>query len=453
MMAQEFISKGMQLLQIGAGYYGMQLMRCALVSLGVFVLVWFLRKTFCKNHVFLKGALWSLFLPVLFVGKMKFFYEHMVGVMLFTWLPQTFLNHIWIYGLYFLGVFVSMALLFTRRRKLQKMVANMEKRTVRSSLHPGSPKLFQGCAAVYVTKAPVTPFSIGLFRPKIVVPQVILEEYDEEEIQMILLHEQVHIRRGHLWIYFLWDLMRAFLWVNPLLHFGTKFLREDMEEVCDWVTIQRSGRTSYAYGRLLIKSMRFLQAEKEAFNMYATFMGNEEYQDVRRRMTQIARYKPYKRIALMGMLFAVFLGVAGMVLGIENVSFDRCNENDSMLVYAFDVESNQSRLLAQDDNVDKEAFRTNGLHRMTSYDKSLHKMISYDDSYVYVKREAFEDFLHKKNAFGEIFIVFGGFYKLPGFVGRGYSCCYEAGSEEEVVRISYDRQADDNWMLTLIKMM
>lgn len=187
--------------------------------------------------------------------------------------------------------------------------------------------------------------------------------------------------------------------------------------------------------------------------MYAAFMGNEEYQDIRRRMTQIARYKPYKRIALTSMLFAVFLGVAGMVLGIENVSFDRCNENDSMLVYAFDVESNQSRLLAQDDNVDKEAFRTNGLHKMTSYDKSLHKMISYDDSYVYVKREAFEDFLHKKNAFGEIFIVFGGFYKLPGFVGRGYSCCYEAGSEEEVVRISYDRQADDNWMLTLIKMM
>lgn len=453
MMAQEFISKGIQLLHMCAGYYGMQLIRCALVSLAVFAVICFLRRTFCKNYVFLKGALWSLFFPVLFVGKMKFFYGHIIGVMLFTWLPQMFLNHMWIYGLYFLGVFVSLAALFARRRKLYKMVASMDKRTIPLSLYPGSKRLFRGRAVVYVTKSPVTPFTIGLFRPKIVVPRVILEEYDEEEMQTIFLHEQVHIRLGHLWVYFLWDMLRAFLWVNPLLHLGAKFLREDLEEICDRVTIQSSGRTSYAYGQLLIKSMRLLQAESEEFNMYATFMGNDEYQDICRRMSAITRYRPYRSIVLAGMLCAVFLGVVGMTAGIENVSYDRCNENDSMLVYAFDAESSQSRLLAQDAGMDKANSRDNSRNNMSSYDKSLHKMISYDDRYVYVKREAFEDFLHKKNAVGEIFIVFGGFYKLPGFVGRGYSCCYEADAGEEIVRIPYDRQADDDWMLTLIKML
>lgn len=103
--------------------------------------------------------------------------------------------------------------------------------------------------------------------------------------------------------------------------------------------------------------------------------------------------------------------------------------------------------------MDKANSRDNSRNNMTSYENSLHKMISYDDRYVYVKREAFEDFLHKKNAIGEIFIVFGGFYKLPGFVGRGYSCCYEADAGEEIVRIPYDRQTDDDWMLTLIKML
>ena len=73
-MAAEFIGKGMELFHLAVVYYGMQLIRCALVSLGVFVVIWILRKTLCKNHVFLKGAVWSLFLPVLFVGKMKFFY-------------------------------------------------------------------------------------------------------------------------------------------------------------------------------------------------------------------------------------------------------------------------------------------------------------------------------------------------------------------------------------------
>lgn len=443
MMAAEFIGKGMELFHLAVVYYGMQLIRCALVSLGVFVVIWILRKTLCKNHVFLKGAVWSLFLPVLFVGKMKFFYENTIGIMVFTWLPQIFLNHRWIYGMYFLGVFVSMALLFARRRKLHKMVADMEKRTAQFSLNRGSKKLSPVYAVIYVAEAPITPFTTGLFKPQIVVPRVILEEYDEEEWQMILLHEKVHMRLGHLWIYFLWDILRAFLWVNPLLHIGTKLLREDLEEICDRVTIQRSGRSAYAYGQLLIKSMRLLQAESEEFNMYATFMGNEEYQDVCLRMNAIAGYRPYRSRVLAGMLCAVFLGAAGMIPGIENISYDRCNENDSMLVYAFDVVSKESRLLAQDDNVDK----------VNSRENSLHKMISYDDCYVYVKREAFEEFLQEKNASGEIFIVFGGFYKLPGFVGRGYSCCYEAGSAETVVKIAYDRQEDDDWMLTLIKMM
>ncbi len=442
-MAQEFIRKGIQLLDLGTAYYGLQLMRCALVSVGVFAVVWLLRKTLARERVFLKGALWSLFLPVLFMGKLKFFYEQTIGVLLFTWLPQIFLNHKWIYWLYFVGVFVSMALLFARRRKLQKAVAKLEKRNLTDILHPGSEGLSGGRAVVYITKLPVTPFTIGLCRPKIVAPRVIVEEYCAEEFEAIFLHEQVHIRLGHLWIYFLWDILRSLLWVNPLLTVGVKLLREDMEGICDWVTIQRSGKTPYAYGQLLVKSMRFLQAKGEDFNMYATFMDDGGFQGIRRRMSGIARYKPYKRMALAGTALAAFLCAAGMVCGIKAVSYGRCNENDSLLVYAFDERSKESKLLASD----------NGSGNTVSYDEGLRGLISYDDSYVYVQREEFERFLQEKNAFGEVFIVFGGFYKLPGFVGRGYLCRYEAGTEGKVARIPYDRHSDDDWMLALIKMM
>ena len=79
-------------------------------------------------------------------------------------------------------------------------------------------------------------------------------------------------------------------------------------------------------------------------------------------------------------------------------------------------------------------------------------MISYDDSYVYVDREAFEAFLGKNNAEGQIYIVFGGFYKLPGFLYGGQSCLYETDSADEVVRISYIRQNDD-WVMALLKIL
>ena len=79
-------------------------------------------------------------------------------------------------------------------------------------------------------------------------------------------------------------------------------------------------------------------------------------------------------------------------------------------------------------------------------------MISYDDSYVYVDSEAFEDFLEENNAEGEVWIVFGGFYKLPGLTGIAEGCTYEKNSEDEVVRIPYESITDD-WYFGLLKML
>lgn len=212
---------------ICAAYYVIQLVRCVLLSFVVFALVLTLRRTALKNKVFLKGALWSLFIPVLFVGKMKFFYENRIGVKFFSWLTEMCMNHIWICWLYLCGVSVYAVLLFYRRRKLKKMVTGMEKRKVDGTV-------------IYVTKIPVTPSTVGAFRPKIVMPEAILKGYNGKEFQTILLHEKTHIRLGHLLFYVLWDILRVLLWLNPFLAVGTKYFREDMEEICDWVTIKRS---------------------------------------------------------------------------------------------------------------------------------------------------------------------------------------------------------------------
>ncbi len=398
-------------------YYTLQLGRCVLLSYGVFALVCLLRKTVCRDRVFLKGALWCLLLPVLLAGRMKFFYESEVGWKLFSWWTAVCISWQWIGWLYLSGVLVCAFLLFRRRRRLKKLTAGMEKRKVEGTV-------------VYVTDIPVTPFTLGIFRPRIIMPRVILEEYGREEVEMILLHEKIHIRLGHLLFYFLWDILCVLLWPNPLLSAGTKCFREDMEEICDRVTIQKSRGDAFVYGQLLLKSMKVLRAESEDFNMYAAFAGDTEFRDIRRRIAGIAGYRPYRRKTAAGVLAAAVLCTAGMAAGIRNVSYDRCNENEKVLVYGY---------------ADGE---------VTFYDDSgiLYEMISYDDRYVYVDRDAFEDFLFKNNAEGEIFIVFGGFYKLPGFWGYGYSCCYEAGTEDKVVRISYEEQKD-NWMLTLLKIL
>lgn len=406
MTAQEFWNSGIQFFNLCAVYYVVQLLRCVLLSFVVFAVVFTLRKTALKNKVFLKGALWSLFIPVLFIGKMKFFYENRIGVVLFSWLTAICMNHVWICWLYLCGVFLSIALLFYRRRKLKKIVAGMEKRKVDGTV-------------IYVTKTPVTPSTVGFFRPKIVMPEVILKGYDKKEFQTILLHEKTHIRLGHLLFYLLWDILRALLWLNPFLSIGTKYFREDMEEICDWVTIKRSGGKAYAYGQLLLKSMRVLQAESEDFNMYATFTGDKEYQNVRQRVIRIAAYKPYKRIVAVGTLIAVMLCVTGMVFWTKNVSYERYNPLDNIVVYDMETE-------------------------LISDGEALREAVSYDENYIYINVKTFQELIRDSTvSYENICFYCGGYYKLPGIGGgSGFGYLGMADLENGILKIEYVKHTD-----------
>lgn len=417
MTVQEFWNSGISFLNLCSVYYVTQLLKCVQISFLVFALVFFLRKTLLKNRVILKGLLWSMFVPVLFVGKVKFFYENRIGIILFSWLAEICKIHVWVNWLYLGIVFVYAVRLFRKKRELKKLIAGMETRKVEETL-------------VYVTKLPVTPAATGVFRPKIVMPEVILKEYDRAELQMILLHEKTHIRLGHLLFYFLWDVLRVLLWMNPLLMIGTDLFREDMEEICDLVTIRKSRGKVYDYGKLLLKSMKILQSESKGVYMSATFAENREYQKIRQRVTRIVGYKPYKGIVAAGAPVITALCVVAAIVWIRSVSYGRYNENDVMLAYGFDGK--------------EVTFFDNG--------DALHQIISYDDEYVYVDREAFEKYLQKKGGSGDIFIVFGGFYKLPGIGGMGCSCYYAPGEGEQILKLPYENPVDD-WRVKLVKML
>ena len=54
-------------------------------------------------------------------------------------------------------------------------------------------------SAFCVTDMNVTPLTVGLFAPKIVIPKVMLESYSREELRSVIQHERTHIRLGHLW--------------------------------------------------------------------------------------------------------------------------------------------------------------------------------------------------------------------------------------------------------------
>ncbi len=405
------------LINFCAAYYTIQLVRCAAFSFVLIGLVMLLRRTLFSERIFFRGMPWALFLIIPFLGRLKLFYENET-VRKATWrITVVTTSWLWVDRIYMTGILIAAICIFGKRLRLRRLVAGMEK------------VMFEN-VRIYVTDMSITPFTIGLLKPKIVLPKVMVDSYSGEDLKAIVQHEQTHIRLGHLWCGFAWDVLRCLLWVNPLLTIFQKQFRADMEDICDRVCIQSSGRTAQEYGMVLLKTLKLLSSESEAAPPAVTYVGEREFADMKRRMGEIAGFRPYKKRMCAGMAAVIFLMIVSMLLAVHTHSYARCNESRDIMVGNYDGES-----------------------KIISYDtEALSRMISYDDRYVYVERQAFEDFLEENNAEGEVWIVFGGFYKLPGLTGIAEGCTYEKNSEDEVVRIPYE-SIMDNWYMELLKLL
>ena len=391
------------LINFCAAYYTTQLVRCAAFSFVLIGLVMLLRKIHFSERTFLRGMSWALFLVIPFLGRLKMFYEN-AAVLKATW-RITAVTASWLWGdrIYMAGILVTAICIFGKRIRLQRTVSGMEK------------VMFEN-VRIYVTDMNITPFTVGLLKPKIVLPKVMADSYSKDELKSVIQHEQTHIRLGHLWFGFAWDMLRCLLWINPLLTVFQKHFRADMEDICDRVCIQSSRRTAHEYGMVLLKTMKLLRSESETAPPSVTYVGEREFADMKRRMGEIAGFRPYRKKLCVGMLATAFLMIAAMLLAVHTHSYARCNESRDILVGNYDGEP-----------------------QVISYDtEELSQMISYDDRYVYVERQAFEDFLEENNAEGEIWIVFGGFYKLPGLAGIAESCIYESSSKDRIIQIPYE---------------
>lgn len=148
---------------------------------------------------------------------------------------------------------------------------------------------------VYVSGEVSVPAVYGILRPRILLPA----EYRAEDLPMILLHEEVHVRRGDN----LWRLLglaaAAAHWFNPLSWVFLKCFFEDLELSCDERVLETLGtdrRREYA---------RFLLDAGERAALLASSLGGAK---LRRRIGHILSFRGMTRLSL-----GVFLVLTGLV--------------------------------------------------------------------------------------------------------------------------------------------
>lgn len=98
------------------------------------------------------------------------------------------------------------------------------------------------------------PAVVGLWRPRIVLPVDFEQRYTAQERRLVLLHEQVHLRRGDIAVNALLAAMQCVYWFNPLLPLALRRCREDQEFSCDERVIARGDGARRSYGSAMLKT-------------------------------------------------------------------------------------------------------------------------------------------------------------------------------------------------------
>jgi hypothetical protein len=164
----------------------------------------------------------------------------------------------------------------------------------------GARKISAGGREVYACEGIVSPFSFGLFRPRIYLPPGFLERHTPEAARMALAHEENHIRsRDPAWK-ILSLAARAAVFFSPAAWWLHRRLDLEMEIECDRRTIESARVTANAYGHFLLDAI----APASPPNPMLTYMSET---NIKRRITAMKTKRSSKKIAvvLCGLLTAL----------------------------------------------------------------------------------------------------------------------------------------------------
>jgi beta-lactamase regulating signal transducer with metallopeptidase domain len=178
-----------------------------------------------------------------------------------------------------------------------------------------------------------TPFVYGLFRPGIYLP----EHLEEEEKSYILLHEQIHIRRGDQIFRFLGYLALCIHWFNPLVWLAFWLSGRDMEMSCDEAVIRSMGsevKKPYSMSLLEVAS----GSRGIAFRPIAFGEG-----DTKNRIKNILRYKKPARALVSAAI------VVCVILALVLLANPREQDSDGVVSDALDAGENVSGETEQDE--------------------------------------------------------------------------------------------------------
>lgn len=105
---------------------------------------------------------------------------------------------------------------------------------------------------VRVVDGPIGPAVVGLLRPTLLLPDCIVRSQSRLNLQPLIAHELVHVRRGDLWWSAVQTIASLLWWFHPCVWLASRLLTRETERSCDEETISSLGCRPAEYARSLL---------------------------------------------------------------------------------------------------------------------------------------------------------------------------------------------------------
>jgi len=163
---------------------------------------------------------------------------------------------------------------------------------------------------IRVTREPIGPAVFGFQRVVIVLPQTLLENKSPREIEPILAHELIHVRRGDL----LWGatqvLTELIWWFHPLIWWANREACRERERCCDEEVIAELPCRPAVYARCLLDVLELERAWRPMLvvpGVRSVEVTTRRLEDI---MTQTKRF--HRRTP--AWCWAIFVALAALIL-------------------------------------------------------------------------------------------------------------------------------------------
>lgn len=174
-----------------------------------------------------------------------------------------------------------------------------------------------------------SPIITGVFKPKIYLPQELIEHIGPEQRISILLHELLHWKRKDTIWNFVLFLVISLHWFNPLVWLASQKMKEDWEMSCDVAVLEVLGEDEViSYGNTILQVAQFQNGRLKGFLYQTAFYGNKK--QIKRRILMINKFHigMANKITSIALIACIGLGIVTLTDATSYADRAKLNENN-----------------------------------------------------------------------------------------------------------------------------